>query len=117
MSGQTPWNKGLRNWRPGYRHSRESRVKIQTKLLARPCRRISAENELARKSVAYKEWRSAVFARDEYRCQACGSGKNIQADHIQPFARFHALRYELSNGRTLCAPCHRRTPTYGNGAR
>jgi 5-methylcytosine-specific restriction endonuclease McrA len=79
---------------------------------------ISTENEKARKSVAYREWRESVFKRDDFTCQACGlRGGEINADHILPFAFHPELRYALDNGRTLCVPCHRATPTYGRGAR
>lgn len=65
----------------------------------------------------YKAWRKAVFDRDDYTCQLCGvRGGELHADHIKPYATFPSLRYELSNGRTLCAPCHRATPTWGAGA-
>lgn len=59
-------------------------------------------------SKRYQEWRRAVFTRDDYVCQMCGCrGGDLNADHIMPWAFFLELRYELSNGRTLCVPCHR----------
>jgi hypothetical protein len=72
-----------------------------------------------RKSPAYIDWRTAVFARDDYTCQICGlapgQGKRVdlQADHIKPFALYPELRFDIDNGRTLCIPCHRQTPTWG----
>lgn len=88
--GYTPWNKGK-----------------GTK---------STRNELFRKSKAYIEWREAIYERDDYTCQLCGErGGRLNADHIKPFALFPKLRLELSNGRTLCESCHRKTPTYGWG--
>jgi len=64
----------------------------------------------------YKQWRKAVFERDNYICQKCGKRGNgeLNADHIKSWALYPELRYTLSNGRTLCANCHRKTPTYGN---
>lgn len=63
-------------------------------------------------------WRKAIFERDDYTCQTCGvRGGQLQADHIKPYALFPHLRWELSNGRTLCVPCHKATPTYGAGTR
>lgn len=71
-------------------------------------------NEKLRKTSRYKRWRQTVFKRDNYTCQFCGKrGGDINADHIKPFAFFPNLRYELSNGRTLCIPCHR-TTFFGN---
>lgn len=56
------------------------------------------------------DWRKSVFERDNYTCQFCGiRGTYLEADHIKPWAYFPELRYELSNGRTLCKPCHNTT--------
>jgi hypothetical protein len=80
---------------------------------------ISDENALIRHSSQYKQWRQAVFARDGHTCQDCeaknGDGVNVylNADHIKPFAYHPELRFELSNGRTLCLDCHKKTETYG----
>jgi len=76
----------------------------------------------------YKEWRKAVFKRDDYTCQLCGlRGGYLNADHIKPYSKIieenaiisteqaKACRelWETSNGRTLCVSCHRQTLTYG----
>ena len=67
-------------------------------------------DRLARYSPEMAEWRKAVFQRDNYTCQECGKrGCELNADHIKPFAYFEELRFELSNGRTLCVPCHNKT--------
>ena len=79
---------------------------------------VSTENHRIRQSKAFKDWRHAVFERDDYTCQFCGiKGGYLEPDHIKPFAYFHDLRFELSNGRTLCKPCHKTTDTYGEGAK
>ena len=68
-----------------------------------------------RNTPEYKAWRVAVFKRDDYTCQMCGEkGKQLQADHIKKYADFPELRLELSNGRTLCVPCHKLTPNFQN---
>jgi 5-methylcytosine-specific restriction endonuclease McrA len=55
----------------------------------------------------YKNWRKAVYTRDDYTCQMCGKrGGHLEADHIKPWAFFPDLRYDINNGRTLCRPCH-----------
>lgn len=75
---------------------------------------ITPINEAIRKSIEYKEWRRAVFNRDNYTCIWCNKkDKTIQADHIKPFATFIELRFDVDNGRTLCKDCHRKTDTYG----
>jgi 5-methylcytosine-specific restriction endonuclease McrA len=64
-------------------------------------------DRLARYSPEAKEWRVAIFERDNYTCGSCGErGGYLEADHIKPWAYFPDLRFELSNGRTLCRSCH-----------
>lgn len=75
---------------------------------------ITPINEKIRKSIEYKQWRGHVFKRDNYTCQSCKQyGGALQADHELPFAFYPDLRFEILNGRTLCKPCHLRTPTWG----
>jgi len=139
MKGRVPANKGKRsaysrevhhNWKGGKVlltclecsdtfYVRPYRKKI-AKFCSMKCKvanqnnNISSENELIRKSSKYKEWRSAVFERDNYTCQMCNiQGGVLHADHIYPFAVFKELRFELSNGRTLCFRCHFRI-TFGH---
>ena len=63
----------------------------------------------------YRQWRTSVFDRDNYTCQECGSkngdGKTIyiEAHHMKSFAEYPKLRFELSNGITLCIKCHNKT--------
>lgn len=79
---------------------------------------VTSVNQLIRTSFQYRAWRISVFKRDNYSCTKCGkrSGNGravvLHADHIKPFAFFPELRFELSNGRTLCIECHRKTETY-----
>ncbi len=63
-----------------------------------------------------RDWAQAVLKRDKHTCQLCGAkGRNLklQADHIKPRCLFPELAHDLSNGRALCVPCHKATPTYG----
>lgn len=59
-----------------------------------------------RTSQKYREWRTTVFVRDGYRCKKCGAKRNLQAHHIKTWHRSKELRYEVSNGVTLCRKCH-----------
>ena len=47
-----------------------------------------------------------VFERDNYTCQMCGNGGNLQVDHIQSWAEYADLRFSMDNCRTLCTKCH-----------
>lgn len=79
---------------------------------------ITTENSKLRKTREYRAWREAVFVRDRFTCQHCGQrGGTLHADHIKPFCAFPELRFDVSNGRTLCVACHRKTPTFLSGAR
>ena len=74
---------------------------------------ITPVNKQIRTSSAYVNWRRQVYERDDYTCQVCGQrGGELNADHIKSFANHPELRLELSNGRTLCKPCHQETDTY-----
>ncbi len=55
----------------------------------------------------YKSWRGLVFKKDNFTCQACDQyGGYMHADHIKSWSEYPELRYEVSNGRTLCRACH-----------
>ena len=95
--GKVAWNKGIPNlafhgeknpnWKGG----------------------VSPINKKARETAEYREWRNAVFLRDDFTCVECGvRGGDLEADHIQPFFMFPELRTNMDNGRTLCKPCHRK---------
>lgn len=61
-----------------------------------------------------RDWRSAVFLRDNYTCQECGIvGNKLQAHHIKSWKTHPELRWDMDNGETLCLVCHRQTDTYG----
>lgn len=73
----------------------------------------SSERTNIYNSPDYKQWRMHVLVRDNFTCQACGHyGGRLEIDHEMPFSLFPDLRLEILNGRVLCKPCHRKTPTY-----
>ena len=56
------------------------------------------------------KWVLSVKERDNYICQHCGldDKSKMQAHHIVPWKDSVELRFELSNGLTLCRVCHTR---------
>lgn len=54
-----------------------------------------------------REMQKKVFERDNYTCQICGErGGDLQVDHIQNWADYPELRFEMDNCRTVCMGCH-----------
>lgn len=68
----------------------------------------SSEEVRIRHSTKYKDWRLAVYTKDGFACVGCGDNKghNLQAHHIMSFADYPDLRFDVSNGVTLCKQCH-----------
>jgi 5-methylcytosine-specific restriction endonuclease McrA len=76
---------------------------------------VSSKNERARHGFRFKIWREKVFKRDKYQCVNCGKSRcELHPDHIKQFAYHPSLRFDITNGRTLCIECHKKTPTYSS---
>jgi|SRR3990167_9252541 len=75
----------------------------------------------------YVGWRAKVFQRDNWICQNCGKqGGRLNVHHRNPFykileenqiktveqAKNCKELWDIVNGRTLCIPCHKQTPSY-----
>lgn len=58
---------------------------------------------------AYKDWRIKILKRDNFQCQMprCKNKKYLQVHHIKKWSTASSLRYDLSNGITVCSSCHR----------
>lgn len=68
---------------------------------------VTSENIKIRNSNQYNEWRQEIFKSDFYTCQCCGvHGGDLNAHHLKDFANHPDLRFDISNGITLCANCH-----------
>lgn len=109
--------KGRIGHRNGIPHTPETRKKISEMTKLRTPRGKShysythgmAERRRdARRTAEYANWRRDVFSRDGYTCRHCGDnrGGNLHAHHIKPFASCEELRFDVSNGVTLCKSCH-----------
>jgi predicted restriction endonuclease len=113
----------------GKKHSAETKKKISDSKQGEKnhfwAGGVSTINHRIRQSAKYRDWRTAVFERDNYTCVNCGINRNNQkekrmilnADHIKPFAIYKELRFDLDNGRTLCIDCHKATDTFGSRSR
>ena len=67
---------------------------------------ISTEDKLLRDKFA-KTMRKNVLERDDYTCQICKQrGGDLQVDHIQSWATYPEIRFDMNNCRTLCSRCH-----------
>lgn len=54
-----------------------------------------------------RKWATAVISRDGAKCVRCGAeGVELHAHHIKPFKDHPDLRWDISNGETLCCHCH-----------
>lgn len=90
---------------------------------------LSSLNKRLRRSLQYRNWRTAVYQRNGYKCIWCGADKKyLNADHIKQYALIikennistyeQAVKceelWQVNNGRTLCIDCHKETDTYLN---
>lgn len=56
---------------------------------------------------AYKQFRIDVLKRDKFTCQMCNSKKKLNVHHIIKWSSAASLRFDASNGITLCSMCHK----------
>jgi len=71
---------------------------------------ITPENRRYRSTAAWREWRTKVFERDDYTCQECDTrGGQLEPHHIVPVREDKDNLFTLTNGITLCRPCHQLT--------
>ena len=140
-----PWNKGLKKTEEQkqklrevsrkYWDSREGikmRKKISSSQMGKPTGRTGSKCNFwkggksnkytkLKNSIEWKNWRRAIFERDNYTCQECGDsnykgrGKTIelQPHHLKSRSEYSALQFNVDNGTTLCRDCHRKTDNYG----
>lgn len=89
---------------------------------------ITKLSQQVRNSKKYAAWRWEVFERDHFQCIHCQTNRGpFNANHIRPFSVLlhennissleDALQcadlWNITNGETLCEPCHKETDSYG----
>lgn len=69
------------------------------------------------KDAKFVAWAKEVKSRDNYNCKICRVNEAyLNSHHINSWDMFEDLRYDITNGVTLCKECHRRFhDTYGKG--
>ena len=111
--GKEPWNKGKKL-------SPEHVAKLSGKNANNWQGGKTSKNQIIRHRKEMREWRTAVYERDNYTCQECGDRSSkgnqvtLNAHHLKPFSQYPELRFDVDNGQTLCAPCHYLTDTFGH---
>ncbi len=58
-----------------------------------------------RRTLEFRVWSREIVKRD-MQCLDCGEKEGLQAHHIEGWNDAPELRYDLSNGETLCWRCH-----------
>lgn len=69
------------------------------------------ERQTERHKLKNKEsvWRLDVYKRDNHTCQICyEKGCILNAHHIKSWVKYPDLRFDVSNGITLCRSCHQK---------
>lgn len=61
-----------------------------------------------RTSYQTKDWSKQVRDRDGHKCVECGAVGKLHAHHVKPWKNHPELRWDVSNGVTLCPPCHQK---------
>ena len=129
--GKTPWCKGMKMSEDFCKKNSEAQLKSER--LPRGEKHWNWKGGTTKfrhhvmELAAYKKWRQAVFERDDFTCECGKRGGELHADHKVSFReiveRFGlrtiadaincAFLWDVENGKTLCVPCHRLTPTFG----
>jgi hypothetical protein len=106
--GMTPWNKGLTGIKCGPIGQIRPRGNLHFNWKG---------GKRDRDTIEYKTWRKSVFEQNNYTCQHCQiHGVRLNAHHVKPWSKFIHLRYEPSNGITLCVKCHKKIHSVESGS-
>ena len=106
--GRIPWNKGtkgiMKAWNAG-------KPMLMMRGKNHPNWKGGCESEkLGKHLLEWSIWRKQVFERDNHGCKECGkSGVYIEPHHIIPKRIDKTKVFDITNGITLCRPCHIKT--------
>lgn len=110
LKGNIPWNKGVRGV---VKYSEKTKLRMRGRHAGENHYNwkggVTPEIRRIRNSTEYKVWRLAVFERDGFRCQMpqCDQEERyLHAHHTKTFSERPDLRFDVSNGVTLCKTCH-----------
>lgn len=106
--GSIPWNKGLKS-------TDEHRKNLSDSHKGNIPPNKGKITSTRRFSRLYKVWSAQVKAKDDNKCQICGSTEKLHAHHIKPWKDHQELRLEVDNGKTLCLSCHSKIEGYQQG--
>jgi len=68
----------------------------------------SSETNRIRSQKRFKEWKETLLSKAGYKCEKCGSPKDLHVHHILPIKLYPEKILDLDNGVVLCSHCHRR---------
>ncbi len=68
----------------------------------------TTEDQLARGTKAYREWRKDVIERDGNKCVVCKGVNDLCGHHLDSFLTHKERRTDTENGVCLCRSCHMR---------
>ena len=114
------WNKGLpRESQP--RFGKPTSAETRAKMVASSRKGVSSNlyvdgsSEVAQFRVKVWQWQAkhkyALLAKHGHKCCTCGSGANLEIDHVVPVSVDESRAFDLGNLQVLCAVCHREKST------
>lgn len=91
----------------GWTHGRiEREIASGAASHARLLKMVKQRDERRPPPAEWQELRTAIFGRDDYTCQYCGTrGGSLQCDHVVPVARGGSNTAD--NLKTACEPCNK----------
>jgi len=99
-----------RNWSEDVRNRMSAAKKGKYQGESNPNWRGGLVNPNARLRSSYesKKWALAVRERDGHKCVECGETERLHSHHVKSWKSHPELRFEVSNGLTLCSMCHQK---------